>query len=141
MLPLRLESLVSPSSHSFIKQPTRRKINSITIIGIVSGAVPGIVIISFVVFFIFRRGKGAEDRDYSNENTWWGLSTFHAINSTKTRGQHYLPISVVIFHWLRLEQPPTASIMFSLLVLVGLVTCTKGTLMGGPSLILLPAND
>nr|XP_023873755.1 receptor-like protein kinase FERONIA [Quercus suber]XP_023908279.1 receptor-like protein kinase FERONIA [Quercus suber]POE84206.1 receptor-like protein kinase feronia [Quercus suber]POF16000.1 receptor-like protein kinase feronia [Quercus suber] len=78
-------------SPPFIKQSTRRKINSITIIGIVSGVVSGIVLISIVGFFIFRRGKKVKEGNFGDGSTWWGLSTLDATKSTKTPGSTTLP--------------------------------------------------
>ena len=80
----------SPSPPS-IQSPTRRKINGTTIIGIVSGVVSGIVLISIVGFFIFRRGKKVKAGNFGDWSTWWGLSTLDATKSTKTPGSTTLP--------------------------------------------------
>ncbi|KAM3697319.1 hypothetical protein ACJW31_06G103400 [Castanea mollissima] len=78
-------------SPPFIKQSTRRKINSITIIGIISGVVSGIVFISIVGFFICRWGKKVKEGNFGDGSTWWGLSTLDATKSTKTPGSTTLP--------------------------------------------------
>ncbi|XP_030929976.1 receptor-like protein kinase FERONIA [Quercus lobata] len=92
-----------------IQQPTGRKVNKTTKIGIISGVVSGISLIFFIVgFLIFRRSKGVKDEDYDD-----------ATKSTKTQGSTTTTLPADLCRYFTMSEITAATNNFDSVFIVG----------------------
>ncbi|GMN64017.1 hypothetical protein TIFTF001_033091 [Ficus carica] len=72
-------------------QRSNDKSNRTSIVGVVSGVVCGIIILSVLGFYILRRGRKVKGLRSNDKSTWWGPFCFCTTKSSKIRCSSSLP--------------------------------------------------